>query len=50
MDNVKHPGDERWRNVKNRHNNVRKGLNSFAKLVPLKHSCIYMYFSPKELL
>ena len=31
MDKVKYTGNERWRNVKNRHNNVRKGFNLICK-------------------
>lgn len=48
MDKVKYPGDERWRNVKNRHDNVRKGLNSFAKLVPLSIHAYICTFSQKN--
>ena len=45
MDKVKYTGNERWRNVKNRHNNVRKGFNLICKAsAPKAYMHTYVLF------
>ena len=45
MDKVKYTGNERWRNVKNRHNSVRKGFKLICKAsAPKAYMHIYVHF------